>query len=54
MTALFAVLVNMFVTQRSEALTAVGFILLGWAIYGIFLRHTGNAANSPANDGPIP
>lgn len=39
---LAAVLLNMFVKQTTESLTAVGFILLGSVIYLVFLRHTGN------------
>lgn len=37
-TALAAVLLNMFKSQRVEAMTGVGFILVGAAIYGCFLR----------------
>jgi len=36
--ALAAVLVNMFWSQRIEAMTGVGFILVGAAIYSAFLR----------------
>jgi amino acid transporter len=36
--ALAAVLVNMFWSQRAEALTGVGFILIGAAVYGAWLR----------------
>jgi amino acid transporter len=33
-----AVLVNMFTSQRTEALTGTGFALTGAAVYGLFLR----------------
>jgi amino acid transporter len=33
-----AVLVNMFVTQRTEALTGVGFVAMGVAVYAAFVR----------------
>jgi amino acid transporter len=36
-----AVLVNMFVTQRTEALTGVGFIAVGVAVYATLVRRSG-------------
>lgn len=44
--ALAAVLVNMFQSQRQEALTGVGFILVGGALYLIFGRRLGSASPS--------
>jgi L-asparagine transporter-like permease len=42
--ALAAVLVNMFWSQRAEALTGVGFILVGAIIYTLALRKTSRGA----------
>ncbi len=52
--ALGAVLANMFIKQRAESLTGVGFITVGGLIYLLFLRNTGKNPNSTAKDELIP
>ena len=51
---LFSVLANMFVKQRTESLTAVGFILIGSLVYLLFLRHPGKSENLADKVSPNP
>lgn len=47
--ALAAVLFNMFQSQRAEALTGVGFILVGAVVYALFGRSGGTTGPAPAS-----